>query len=241
MSNERCSADTSADLKPVAWRYRTAEGDDWWNYSDASWKPEGFIVEPLYAAPQPADSASVNIPFERLPQHAGDPGFGPVPNVIPLGSDDLNHPSNQPADSAPAVLVEWCRENPVAAADNIRMLQAECAAAPQPADSAIYNAMHFAIWSVSGPINDAEEEHIEQQIKAAYKEYMEKLAMPRLAQAPAVTNEMIDAGAQALADDDWRPPGKLSALGRVATARYRRQARTVLEAAHVLPQTPAVD
>ncbi|SHJ72246.1 hypothetical protein SAMN05444159_1320 [Bradyrhizobium lablabi] len=43
--------------------------------------------------------APVNLPFERLPQHAGDPAFGPVPNVVPLGSSDPNHPSNTPADA----------------------------------------------------------------------------------------------------------------------------------------------
>jgi hypothetical protein len=44
------------------------------------------------------DEIEVNLPFERLPQHAGDPGFGPVPNVIPMPSKDPKHPSNTPAE-----------------------------------------------------------------------------------------------------------------------------------------------
>lgn len=43
----------------------------------------------------------VNLPWERIPQHGGDPGYGPAPNVIPLPSKDPKHPSNQPQpDSA---------------------------------------------------------------------------------------------------------------------------------------------
>ena len=67
------------------------------------WKPAGQekpIIKRFVTPSQPAASGGVNLPFERLPQHAGDPGFGPVPNVVPLGSDDPNHPSNI---AAPAV------------------------------------------------------------------------------------------------------------------------------------------
>ena len=58
MSDERCSADTSGDLKPVAFRYMTTNGR--WAFLNQSWEPDDPHIydhlQPLYAAPQPADS-----------------------------------------------------------------------------------------------------------------------------------------------------------------------------------------
>lgn len=46
-----------------------------------------------------------------------------------------------------------------------------------------------------------------------------------------VTPEMIEAGAQALADDVWHPPLKLESLSRHEANKFRRQAQIVLTAA----------
>lgn len=59
-------------------------------------------LTPPDAEPTAASAPPCNLPFERIPQHAGDPGFGPVPTVIPLGSKDPKHPSNQPQAEQPA-------------------------------------------------------------------------------------------------------------------------------------------
>ena len=45
---------------------------------------------------------------------------------------------------------------------------------------------------------------------------------------------MIEAGAQALADDCWHPPQPLSSLSRHDQERFRRQARLVLAAVEVV-------
>jgi hypothetical protein len=63
------------------------------NYADEIPMMEDYVKE------AEKERQAVNLPFERLPQHAGDPGFGPVPNVIPIGSKDPNHPSNIPEKS----------------------------------------------------------------------------------------------------------------------------------------------
>jgi hypothetical protein len=65
----------------------------------------------------------VNLPFERVPEHAGDPGFGPVPNVVPLGSSDPNHPSNTPQDPAELRIAALEAENA-----ELRVLESEAAA-----------------------------------------------------------------------------------------------------------------
>jgi hypothetical protein len=46
-----------------------------------------------------------------------------------------------------------------------------------------------------------------------------------------VSEELIEVAAQALADDYWHPPQSLKSLARHDAARFRRQARLVLEAA----------
>jgi hypothetical protein len=60
-----------------------------------------LAVTPQSEIPTDDPDPAVNLPFERIPQHAGDPGFGPVPNVIPMGSSDPKHPSNTPAKPSP--------------------------------------------------------------------------------------------------------------------------------------------
>jgi predicted RNA-binding Zn-ribbon protein involved in translation (DUF1610 family) len=96
---KRCSA---VSENPVAWQYLLPNGR--WDNMPSDWSgaenhPD-CTYRPLYAHPAPqsaltepqasAVSVPVNMPFERLPQHAGDPGFGPVPDVVPL------HPSTEP-------------------------------------------------------------------------------------------------------------------------------------------------
>lgn len=51
----------------------------------ADWSAAMHAVVDLFAAP-------CNLPFERVPQHEADPGFGPVPpapdpSVIPIDRD----------------------------------------------------------------------------------------------------------------------------------------------------------
>ena len=60
----RCSAESVHDLEPVAWRSRWKNGSprdrEWemWTYHNELPSPnDKQIIEPLYAAPQPADSA----------------------------------------------------------------------------------------------------------------------------------------------------------------------------------------
>jgi hypothetical protein len=44
-------------------------------------------------------------------------------------------------------------------------------------------------------------------------------------------SEMIERGAQALANDVWHPPQRLGNLARYEADKFRRQSRLVLEAA----------
>jgi hypothetical protein len=57
------------------------------------------------------------------------------------------------------------------------------------------------------------------------------------AQGSEVTSAMINAGAQALANDVWHPPQQLMSLALYEQDKFRRQARIVLEAASPLPST----
>jgi len=108
------------------------------------------------------------------------------------------------------------------------------AAAPQSADSAPENHKWFdpecgqkgcqsLVWksryesAVKG----------RQEFRQAYRE-----SRASVAQVPAVTNRMIEAGALALANSIWYPPKKLAELN----IWFKQQARIVLEAALAPPQ-----
>lgn len=52
-----------------------------------------------------------------------------------------------------------------------------------------------------------------------------------MTQKREITDEMIEAGAQALVNHHWHPPQKLSVIGDWEAKKYRYQARLVLEAA----------
>jgi hypothetical protein len=62
-----------------------------------------------------------------------------------------------------------------------------------------------------------------------------------VAQGSEVTPAMINAGAQALANDVWHPPQQLMSLALYEQDKFRRQARIVLEAASPLSHQSAPD
>lgn len=65
------------------------------------------------------------------------------------------------------------------------------------------------------------------------------LEIERLRDQLGCTEAMVEAGAQALVNDQWHPPQPLSSLSGVDARRYRRQALLVLKAAFIstLPST----
>jgi hypothetical protein len=62
------------------------DGPDGDNYQPGSLREtieeaREYLAQPPSAPPEAGKVQSVNQPFERIPQHAADPGFGPVPPI----------------------------------------------------------------------------------------------------------------------------------------------------------------
>lgn len=75
--------------------------------------------------------------------------------------------------------------------------------------------------------------HAGEMLKNAYRKMVEAAPPPIRIDRDAgiVTDAMIEAGAQALANDVWHPPQKLESLPPHVINKFRRQARLALEAA----------
>lgn len=148
--------------EPVAWRWKPLVSKHWqYADSDTAFPDEAGELQPLYAPP-PATQIGGGVEIEHTRS---------------CGYFDLEIGCTCCLEERRALATEQTMHR--AWRKRAEEVEANLLAVPKPQRAVargnvedIKNAMHFAIWSVSGPTNDAEVEWIEKSIEDAYSEYV---------------------------------------------------------------------